>query len=121
MTNAEVLSSQNNSNNQIQLINFGGNLAVAKYFRDSTTLRRRCNELDLLRKLQGHPNIVKLLAVGPDYPSGSFDYFITEFAPCGNLHDRKSSLLSIYAPGQLYYLLNCYCHNLKDNSIVMLS
>ncbi|VDM18863.1 unnamed protein product [Hydatigera taeniaeformis] len=42
-------------------------LGFVKWFQYSSPLKRRYKELELLLKLQNHPNVVKLLAAGPDY------------------------------------------------------
>ncbi|CUT99165.1 mitogen activated protein kinase kinase kinase [Echinococcus multilocularis] len=65
-----------------------------KWFHYSSSLERRYKELRLLLKLQNHPNIVTLLAAGPDYQNGILEYIVTELASEGDLyhliHRRRS-------------------------------
>nr|CDS29770.1 mitogen activated protein kinase kinase kinase 7 [Hymenolepis microstoma] len=60
-------------------------MAAVKWFQSSVTPERRINELQLLRA-QNHPNIIELIAAGPDIHNGVIEFLCTEFTPIGDLH-----------------------------------
>ncbi len=70
---------------------------VVKCFSESTQSDRRYKELDLLRQLRHHQNIVTLLAAGPDIQNGLLGFVITELAPEGDLHCREYSPAHVFA------------------------
>ncbi|KAL5106181.1 Mitogen-activated protein kinase kinase kinase 7 [Taenia crassiceps] len=75
-----------NPQSQVRFTSVGDLLGFVKWFRYSSPLKKRYKELELLVKLQSHPNIVKLLAAGPDYQNGVLEYIVTEFASGGDLY-----------------------------------
>lgn len=64
-------------------------LAAVKWFQSTITPDRRYKELRLLQA-QDHPNIVRLLAAGPDYQNGQIDFLLTEFTSYGDLYQGSS-------------------------------
>ncbi|KAL5962226.1 Mitogen-activated protein kinase kinase kinase 7 [Taenia solium] len=83
-----------NPRSQIRFTNVGDLLGFVKWFHYSSPSKKRYKELEFLLKLQNHPNIVKLLAAGPDYQNGILEYIVTGFASEGDLyhliHRRRS-------------------------------
>ncbi|VDN98635.1 unnamed protein product [Rodentolepis nana] len=70
---------------RISVADINGVLAAVKWFQSSVTPERRVNELQLLR-MQKHPNIIELIAAGPDIHNGVIEFLCTEFTPIGDLH-----------------------------------
>lgn len=62
---------------------------VLKFYTESIEHKRRFKELDLLTKLRHHPNIVSVIAAGPDIHNGILNFLVFDFAPEGDLYSRK--------------------------------
>ena len=72
------------------------------YFKDETTKKKILSEMKILKRLLGHPNIIKLLEV---FENKKYVFFVMEYAANGDLlkHIKKKGMLDEEEGRHMFY------------------